>query len=153
MRRASLICCKFSSTSRLFALVRTPRGVFACGVEAKVAESFGPTVGDWLRDFSPGKAERLKYLCSVLGLSEPLPVGLRYQLLHRTASALIEAKRFACAGAAMLVHSFSSEHEWLGDFQAFGAALGVTVAPDAPAVTTSPDGLPLLLGWACGPNV
>ena len=140
-----------ASQTDVFTLVRTVRGVFACGVEAKVSESFGPTIGEW-SDASPGKAKRLNYLCGLLGLAEPPAAALRYQLLHRTAAALIEAQRFGCAGAAMVVHSFSPTREWLSDFQAFGAALGVTVGPDAPAMIASPSGLPLMLGWACGPN-
>ena len=140
-----------ASQTDVFTLVSTNRGVFACGIEAKVAESFGPTVEDWLKDTSPGKIERLAFLCRLLGLPDSPPLTLRYQLLHRTAAALIEAKRFGCAGAAMLVHSFSKDRMWFADFKAFATALGATVALDAPALIAAPNGLPLLLGWACGP--
>jgi hypothetical protein len=141
-----------ASQTDILALVRTPSGVFACGVEAKVAESFDKTIDEWLQDASPGKKARLAYLKQLLGLPEATSGLIRYQLLHRTAAALIEAERFGCAGAAMIVHSFSARKEWLEDFQAFSAALGATVSPDAPSLATVPGGRPLLLGWAMGPS-
>jgi hypothetical protein len=139
------------SQTDVLALVRTQRGVFACGVEAKAGEAFGPSVAEWLKEGSSGKLERLTYICGLLGLPNAPPGALRYQLLHRTAAALIEAGRFGCAGAAMLVHSFSRENAWLADFQAFGSALGATAAPDEPAIVSVPGGAPLMLGWANGP--
>lgn len=139
------------SQADVFALVRTQRGVYACGVEAKVAEPFGPTVAEWLARASVGKLERIKHLCGTLGLRNPPPGLLRYQLLHRTASAIIEAERFGCVGAAMIVHSFSLTKAWLTDFQMFASALGVDVDANAPATMQSPNGAPLMLAWACGP--
>jgi hypothetical protein len=141
-----------ASQTDVFTLVRTSIGVVACGVEAKVAESFDKTVGEWSVSASIGKQQRLAHLCELLGLSNPPPSELRYQLLHRTAAALIEAERFGCVGAAMIVHSFSAEKLWLRDFQAFASALGVAVGVDAPALAHARGGMPLLLGWACGPS-
>jgi hypothetical protein len=140
------------SQTDVFALVRTARGVFACGVEAKVAESFGPTVAEWLTEASPGKLERLKYVCDLLGLPNPPLSALRYQLLHRTAAALIEADRFGSAGAAMLVHSFCSQQTGLADFQAFATALGGAAAPDQPRFANPSGRVPLMLAWASGPS-
>lgn len=140
-----------ASQTDVLTLVRTNIGVVACGVEAKVAESFDKTIGEWSVSPSIGKQERLAYLCGLLGVANPPPSELRYQLFHRTAAALIEAKRFGCVGAATIVHSFSAEKMWLDDFQAFASALGAAVGPDAPAVVRPCDGMPLLLGWACGP--
>ncbi|MEZ6022894.1 MAG: hypothetical protein R3C16_05655 [Hyphomonadaceae bacterium] len=136
-----------ASQTDIFALVRARIGVVACGVEAKVSESFDRTIAEWSLDASPGKRERLAFLCKLLGLEDPPPATLRYQLFHRTGAALIEAQRFGCAGAAMIVHSFSAEKMWFDDFQSFAAALGVAVTPEAPAVATV-GGVPLLLGWA-----
>jgi hypothetical protein len=139
-----------ASQTDLFALVRTVKGVFACAVEAKVAEPFGKTVSEWLKDASPGKIERMTYLCGLLGLDNPPEGRLRYQLLHRTAAALIEAERFGCAGAAMIVHSFSPTNQWIEEFQALRSALGVDSDSLTPAITSAGGGLPLLLGWAKG---
>jgi len=95
------------SQSDVFALLRVARQVVACTIEGKVDEPFGPTVEEWLVDASSGKQERLGYLAKLLGLSEPVAGDVRYQLFHRTASAVVEAQRFGASGAAMIVHSFS----------------------------------------------
>lgn len=133
------------SQTDVLALVRTARGLFVAGVEAKVAEPFGPTVSEWLADASPGKVERLTFLREKLGLHEDVS-ALRYQLLHRTASAIIEAERFGAAGAAMIVHSFSQTGAWKADFMAFLAAMRIEE-------TRLRDGNPtLVLAWAQGPS-
>ena len=94
-------------------------------VEGKVDESFGEFVRDW--NDSAGKQRRLAGLCQTLAL-EPSAVGdLRYQLLHRTASAIYEAKRYRCLHAMMLVHSFSAMHRGFSDFAAFSAAMDIPV--------------------------
>ncbi len=48
--------------------------------------------------------------------------------LHRTASAIIEAKRFGAPHAVMLVHSFSPSRDWLSDYEAFATLLRAEVA-------------------------
>ncbi|MBF0418110.1 MAG: hypothetical protein HQL86_07680, partial [Magnetococcales bacterium] len=99
-------------------------------VEGKVSESFGPTMNEWLGvNPSPGKLERLDFLCSTLGLSQPLPGEIRYQLLHRTASAVIEARRFNAPHSVMLVHSFSNGHERFEDFEKFVNLFGLRCQP------------------------
>jgi hypothetical protein len=137
------------SQSDVFALGRHSEGVVACTVEGKVEEPFGPTVGDWMRDASTGKAERLAYICSLLGI-ENCPGDVHYQLLHRTASALIEAERFNTADAAMIVHSFSPSGRWFEAFARFAALLGLLAEGGQPGVLTVPTGRRLVLGWAAG---
>jgi Domain of unknown function (DUF6946) len=65
-----------------------PTGVAA--VEGKVAEPFGPLVSEWLvadaQGPSPGKLERLAFLCERLSLNDDDCQSVRYQLLHRTVS-------------------------------------------------------------------
>ena len=87
-------------------------------VEGKVAEPFGPTLSEWNPTESQGKTIRFEFLQNLLGLKE-IPSSIRYQLLHRSASAILEAKRFNAKSAIMLLHSFSPEMLWLDDFQAF----------------------------------
>ena len=53
--------------------------------------------------------------------------GIRYQLLHRTASAIYEAQRYRTKRAMMLVHSFSEADTSFGDFQAFSEVMGMPV--------------------------
>jgi hypothetical protein len=99
--------------------LRDELGIIA--VEGKVEESFADLVSDW--NTTPGKQRRLENLCDSLDL--PLTqVGLvRYQLLHRTASAIYEAKRYRARHALMLVHSLSRTHRWFEDFAAFSCAM------------------------------
>ena len=92
-------------------------------VEGKVEESFSEFVKDW--NDGDGKQRRLTGLCRTLELEPAAVGGLRYQLLHRTASAIYEAKRYRCRRALMLVHSFSKKHRWFDDFSAFSAAMGM----------------------------
>lgn len=138
------------SQNDVFALIRCGDATSAAMIEGKVNEPFGPSVEEWMREASSGKVKRMSYLCEVLGLGE-LPEGrIRYQLLHRTASAIIEARRFKTDESAMIVHSFSQQKMWFEDFAAFVALFGREVEPDRSIVINLPDGMALRLGWATG---
>lgn len=134
----------------VFALVRTSDETIAIAVEAKVNEPFGPTVGEWMVNASKGKIERMRFICDLLGLSTPPPDELRYQLFHRTAAAVLEANRFKTDRAAIIVQSFSQEHRWLEDFQAFASLFGPRPALGQALNYDLPSGIPLTLGWAIG---
>lgn len=138
------------SQSDILALVRHPDGLAIYTIEGKVDEPLGDTVGEWTSNASAGRIERLSYLCAMLGLSE-CPTQIRYQLLHRTVSALIEAERFSATSAGMIVHSFSPHRRWFDDFAAFVRLLGGgDIQPGEAKVIHVPSGRPLVLGWACG---
>lgn len=108
------------SQNDLFILARAGDGrLAAIMVEGKAAEPFGDTLGSWLEGASRGKQRRLRYLWQLLGLAAEPPLHIRYQLLHRTASAVLEAERFGAGYALMIVQSFNPEHRWLEDYQAF----------------------------------
>jgi hypothetical protein len=47
----------------------------------------------------------------------PPPKHLRYQLFHRTTSAVIDAERPGALNAVKAVHRFSPTHEWLHAYQ------------------------------------
>jgi len=134
----------------VFALIRTINETMAIAVEAKVNEPFGPTVGEWMVDASKGKIERMQFICNLLGLISPPPDELRYQLFHRTASAVLEANRFKTDRAAMIVQSFSQEHRWFEDFQAFASVFGLQAEPGQAVIYKLPSGMPLTLGWVTG---
>jgi len=53
-----------------------------------------------------------------MGLNE-LPDFMSYQLVHRLASALMEARKCFAPYAMMIVHSFNKEKEHFTDYQAF----------------------------------
>ena len=133
----------------VFALVRAPDQVIACAIEGKVNEPFGPTLTEWLNGASAGKLERLAFIRKRLGLPDQIDGGIRYQLLHRTASAVVEADRFMTGAAAMIVHSFSPEQRWRSDYERFLELFGA--ASHGPsAIVDVPCGRKLLLGWATG---
>ncbi|UZP66042.1 hypothetical protein N1030_10450 [Desulfovibrio mangrovi] len=114
------------SQNDIFVLARNSGGLVVIMVEGKVSEPFGPTLGDWLAETTSGKVKRLSYLRSVLRIRGEISEKMRYQLLHRTASALIVAERFCAKNAVMLVHSFSAESAWFDDYAAFLELYGVT---------------------------
>lgn len=141
------------SQNDIWLLARGSAGLVSIAVEGKVAEPFDRPVNEWLAEASDGKRERLAYLCRNLGL-QPEQVGsLRYQLLHRAASAVIEARRFCCPRAVMLVHSFSQDHAWFPDYATLAAAFGVDVMPGQVASVRAIDGISLAVGWVTGDAV
>lgn len=139
------------SQSDVFALVRHPVGLATYTIEGKVDEPFGPTVGEWMAKPSAGKAERLAAIREILGLRD-VSSTVRYQLLHRTASALIEAERFDAQLAGMIVHSFSPEHRWFNEFRHFAELLGqgASIQPGRSVTVKVPSGRKLTMGWAVG---
>ena len=94
------------SHTDILAFVKSYCGYAVIAVEGKVAEPFDELVSAW--NDSPGKAYRLERLCASLGLSVDAVGDIRYQLLHRTVSAIHEAQRYRTERAIMLVHSFSA---------------------------------------------
>jgi hypothetical protein len=92
----------------------------------------------------------LQYTCKLLGLAEPVPDDVSYQLLHRTASAVIEARRFKTDYAAMIVHSFSPTHRWVNSFGRFTQLFGTTAERGMLIEIQRQTAPPLLLGWATG---
>ena len=138
------------SQSDVFAVIRAAGRVVAMAVEGKVNKSFGPTLGDWLQDASDGKRIRLAAIQELLGVTGDLPPTLRYQLLHRSASAVLEARRWGTAAAAMIVHSFSPDRMWFEDYVNFCEVLGIGQATGELAPVKSGSNVPLYLGWACG---
>lgn len=113
------------SQSDIFVLARGNNQLIAITVEGKVSEDFGPTVGDWIAEGTKGKQERLRFLLKELGLEGKQVNGIRYQLLHRTASAILEAERFGARSALMIVHSFSPTSEHFDDYCRFLDLFGV----------------------------
>lgn len=137
------------SQSDLLALVRSDLGLITATIEGKVDEPFGPTIADWDPESSPGRRIRYDYLCDLLGLI-CCPTHIHYQLLHRTASALTEAKRFGAPNAAMVVHSFSPEKRWFEAYAAFLALFNSDADPDKPQRLDMRDGTILMLAWVTG---
>lgn len=116
------------SQSDLLAVMGLGDGLGILSIEAKVDEGFDRTVAEWLAKSSAGKVERLSKLCGLFGLVPNNIGGLRYQLFHRTASAIIEAKRYRASKAAMIVQSWSPLNDGFDDYIAFFEALGIAIS-------------------------
>jgi hypothetical protein len=141
---------KQPSQTDLFVLASTKNGLMTIAVEGKVDEPFGPLVSEWLANSTTGKEERLKYLCNELGIKPAQANECRYQLLHRTVSALIEAKRYYAQNAMLLVHSFAEKPQSYDDYVTFAHLLGVTAKPDSFARAQRTGEIGLYLGWVNG---
>jgi hypothetical protein len=138
------------SQNDVFVLGSTPSGLVSICIEGKVNESFGEPVSKWGPDSSPGKRQRFQYLTETLGLEDVDLSNIYYQLLHRTASAIIEAKRFHASTAVMLVHSFSEEHKWFPEFGEFAKAMGASAELNSIHSCGSRSGVNLFIGWVVG---
>ena len=139
------------SQNDLWALLRKDSLHLSMTIEAKAGEPLDKLVADWLKDANSrsGKPARLEALQRELGIADADVSHLRYQLLHRTASALVEARRFGAGVAVMLVQSFNrtaDEESWQ-DFRRFGEVMGADVREDGVVPSTRPTDVPLYLGW------
>ena len=139
-----------ASQNDIFVLARSAAGPVSIMVEGKVNESFGPTLHRWIGEASPGKQERLSFLIRSLGLRSQPQGAIRYQLLHRAASAIITGEQYHAAAAVLVVHSFSERQAGWLDYQAFTHLFGV----DAVQGTVQPLGgrsrIPLFGAWVVG---
>ena len=138
------------SQTDIMVLARAGRDLAAVAVEGKVEESFGELVGSWRQHDSEGKTERLAYLTELLGLRGRDLDGIRYQLLHRTASALLTAERFAARHAVMLVHSFSSKRTGFDDYAAFLQLFDLKATTGTVQRATTARGTELYFSWTLG---
>jgi hypothetical protein len=134
-----------ASQNDLFVLARSPDKL-AC-IMVEVSEPFGPLVSDWHVNPSPGREKMLEFLCQTIGLDLEQVQDVCFQLLHRTASAIIEAKRYHANYALMLVHSFSSTQEWFEDYWDFASLYGVEGKPGQVTKAANLDGVDFYLGW------
>lgn len=139
----------------VWAVLQTPLGVLSLSVEGKVREAFGTeSLDQWLE--ADGKAasrrNRAVRWQDVRNHLPPIqaPSDLRYQLLHRCAAAVIEAKRLRLRHAAFVVQSFGEGDANFGEFARFCQALGVAANRGALAATTVGEGddqIALGIGW------
>jgi hypothetical protein len=139
-----------ASQNDVFVLGRSSSGPVSIMVEGKVNESFGPTLGDWLRDASPGKQERLVSLLRQLGLPSMIGDSIRYQLLHRAASAVITGEQYRAVASVLVIHSFSPERAGWSDYQAFTRLFGVEAEAGTIQRLGTASRVPLFGAWVVG---
>lgn len=141
-----------NSQNDLWALLRTGECFTSMTVEAKAGEPLDSIVSDWLAIKTKGKSNkplRLAALQRDLGVEAADLSGVRYQLLHRTASALREARRFSARYAVVLVQSFNREADsqsWT-DLTSFCSHMGCEPAEGRLVRVRSQTAVPLYVGW------
>ena len=141
-----------ASQSDVWAVVNTSLGMLSLTVEAKAKESFGDAIlhtwreGDGSDASKRNRIDRWNYLCLHLPKADSFD-QVRYQMLHRCASAVIEAKRLGFTHAAFVVQAFETPHESFQDYEVFCDALKIPAARGTMALTTV-DGIRLGIGWA-----
>ncbi len=139
------------SQNDIFVLARSNDQLISITVEGKVSEPFGENVGKWKEHAGKGKLCRLKYLLKNLGIEEHIPIdNIPYQLLHRTASAMIQARSFKAENALMLVHSFSQSNECFEDYSRFLNLFNLEAKPDSLVFVGAIEGINLYLCWVKG---
>ncbi len=139
------------SQNDLWALLKLPSGLASLAVEAKAGEKLDELVRDWLpKDGERSrKPERLSALQRRLAIPDLDVSGVRYQLLHRTASALKEAERFGAKVAVMFIQSFArqaDEQSWQ-DFKFFAGLMGIAPLEGRLHLSPRDTTVPLCLGW------
>jgi len=96
-----------ASQNDLLLFTRNDKGLSVCAVEGKAKEDFDKLLIDWLKDASTGKEKRIKSLMETISIKDKEEIlSIRYQLIHRLASAIIMAQKFHARNAIMLVQSF-----------------------------------------------
>jgi hypothetical protein len=137
-----------ASQNDIFVLAKGNDQLISIMVEGKKSESFGETLADWKKDSSTGKKKRLNFLCDNLKIIDSGIDLIRYQLLHRTVSALLIAKKFNAKNALMLVHSFSNTDESFDDYKYFLSLYNINnIKPNSVVIAKNIDGIDLYFGW------
>ncbi|MBB6451582.1 hypothetical protein HNQ94_000003 [Salirhabdus euzebyi] len=140
-----------ASQNDIFVIAKGDGELIAIMVEGKVSESFDKTVVEWLgNDPSLGKRERLTFLTKDLQLTEKEVSDIRYQLLHRTVSAMLEAKKLNAPNALMLVHSFGENYEGFDDYHAFVKLFGLHASKEEIMGPVFLNGIHVYFGWVTG---
>jgi hypothetical protein len=123
------------SRTDLMVVARTTAGLAAVAVEGKVDEPFdNKTVRQWAEGGSDGKARRLEVLAETLAIEPARVADVRYQLVHRCAAAVREARRFGATEALTLVQAYTIDNsrcvpakadECAEDYRRFAEAIGL----------------------------
>lgn len=145
------------SQNDLWAMLLLTHGYASATIEAKVGEEFDKTIEEWMIKGSAGKTERLQFLTEILGLPSLPPGHIRYQLVHRTASAIIEADRWKASTALMLVQYFKqspcfkeSPSSW-NDYCNFAELLKIEPKRGSISGSRIVGNTELFLGWVDSP--
>ena len=143
---------KRESQNDIYVIAKNNDNLISIMIEGKVSEPFDKTVLNWISNSggNSGKHHRLDFLLNKLNLNQTQVQQIRYQFLHRTVSAIIEAQRIGAKNALMLVHSFSTKNEWFDDFGKFVKLFGLTAKINSIVGPYQTDGINIYFGWTKG---
>ena len=140
----------------VWAFLGTASGSLSLAVEAKANEPFGQgneSLRDWLAAGESershrNRADRWKHVADHLPqAAADAHLLVPYQLLHRCAAAVIEARRFGLPNAAFVVQAFKSPDESFEAYSQFCRA--VNLEPERGRMrVTSVGEIRLGIGWA-----
>ncbi|ODA33120.1 DUF6946 family protein [Planctopirus hydrillae] len=118
----------------LWALLQTSNGMVSLSVEAKANEPFGEghqSLQTWLDsgkslNSKPNRLKRWQHVQRMLPISGVAGYGeVAFQLLHRCATAVIEAERFNLKHAIFIVQAFKSPSTSYNEFVKLCTAIGI----------------------------
>ncbi|MDD5590379.1 MAG: hypothetical protein PHY18_00415 [Dehalococcoidales bacterium] len=144
-----------SSQNDILALARAGKGqLISIMVEGEVDEPFDGPIADWQPTDMGNKQIRLKFLSDELERTQTDMEYIRCRFLRRTASALLEARRFNAPNALMLVHSFSrlrgSDNRSFQAYCGFVSTFGKPGGMNSVVFIKNVDGIDLYLSWVNG---
>jgi hypothetical protein len=140
----------------LWVLARTPRGLLSIAVEHNIQNVHNiQNLGDPARPSdtpepeTSSSRERQEAVWSLLEIDRDVDPAISHRLIHRTASALLEARRFFAVGAAVIVSSAGAAQHSFADFQRFVAVMGGRLRRPGHMLSVTPrEGIDLAFGWA-----
>jgi hypothetical protein len=153
--RVQLVGGSADSQCDVWALLNTAAGGLSLSVEAKANEAFGQgneSLQDWLiaggsERSRRNRENRWEHISAHLPrMAQDAYSLVPYQLLHRCAAAVIEAKRFRLTSAAFIVQAFGAPDESLEAFGRLCRVMSVDVRRGQMQVT-SVEGIRLGVGW------
>ena len=136
------------SQNDVWGLIKFKHEIFSVSVEAKAGEDFDTTVIDWINKDSKkaGRKERLEFLKTILQIENAETDHIRYQLLHRCVSSILEARRFQSNGAMMIIQSFSDSDKF-DDFSNFCDLFEIKAERNIAFAIESFQEMPLYFCW------
>jgi hypothetical protein len=133
----------------LWVLAWTPRGLLSIVVDAGRGDAEDMAAGEG--QTAASHARTTLALRSLLEIDRESDLAIGHRFFHRTACALLEARRFFATSAAVVVHSLGATRQTFLEFQAFVALMGgLLVRPGELAPVPPREGIALYFGWAEG---
>jgi hypothetical protein len=137
-----------AAAADLCALGRTSHGLISIVVDAISGDKGSDAADD---TSARGRTRSAAALCALLEIDPQRETDVSARFIHRTAVALIEARRFFAVAAVVIVDSVTRTQDSFDDFRRFVALMGGRLrAPGHLAPVAPREGIHLLFGWAQG---